>query len=146
EAPGVHPGGTHPALAEGPTTLAADEARMMRAIGGEAALQAALLRDLLGNPFRPHRWVDPTAFVPGYGIHYLDPAWLTSTVLSLAQAAYLERGQQGCRRCKGSGGVLFVEDDQPGPCPDCDGTGMAPDGTFDPTRLVVLADALEEAG
>jgi hypothetical protein len=38
--------------------------------------QAALFREILGNPFRP-----VTA----------DPAWLTSTVVSLAQAIYADR-------------------------------------------------------
>ena len=42
----------------------------------EAAEQAALLRDVLGNPFRPVS---------------LDPTWLTPTVVGLAQAAYDER-------------------------------------------------------
>ncbi|HKB40624.1 MAG TPA: hypothetical protein VKD72_29630 [Gemmataceae bacterium] len=41
-----------------------------------AAGQAALLRDIIGNPFRPVA---------------LDPAWRTPTVLALAQAAYDDR-------------------------------------------------------
>jgi hypothetical protein len=43
---------------------------------GEAAVQASLLREALGNPFRPAA---------------LDPAWLTRDVRALAQAAYEER-------------------------------------------------------
>jgi hypothetical protein len=42
----------------------------------ERAAQAALLRDIFGNPFRPIS---------------LDPAWLTSTVVALAQGIYAER-------------------------------------------------------
>jgi hypothetical protein len=43
---------------------------------GEAAVQATLLRDVIGNPFRPL---------------LLDLAWRTPTVLALAQAAYDNR-------------------------------------------------------
>jgi hypothetical protein len=46
------------------------------AYNAERAVQAALLRDMIGNPFRPVA---------------LDPAWLTPTVRRLAQAAYDER-------------------------------------------------------
>ena len=42
----------------------------------EAAIQAALLRDILGNPFRPV---------------ILDPDWRTSTVLALAREMYESR-------------------------------------------------------
>lgn len=42
----------------------------------EQALQAALLRDIFGNPFRPVA---------------LSPSWLTSTVLSLAEGIYADR-------------------------------------------------------
>jgi len=42
----------------------------------EAAAQAFLLRDVIGNPFRPAA---------------VDPAWLTPSVVSLARAAYDER-------------------------------------------------------
>jgi len=46
------------------------------AIEGDEAAQAVLLREIVGNPFRP---------VP------LDPSWLTSTVQNLAAAIYEER-------------------------------------------------------
>jgi hypothetical protein len=52
------------------------------AVRGEAAAQAALLRDLLGNPFRPVA---------------VDPAWLTwddGSVVKLARAIYDERRWQ----------------------------------------------------
>jgi hypothetical protein len=70
--------------------------------GGSAAeqrVEAALIRDVFGNPFRPVS---------------TNPAWLTATVRALAQAAYNER--------------------------------LLPVGTLHPSRLAILADALEEAG
>jgi hypothetical protein len=63
------------------------------------AVQAHILRDVFGNPFRP------VAF---------DPAWRAGPVASLAEAAYKER--------------------------------LLPNGTLDPARLMVLADALEDNG
>jgi hypothetical protein len=44
--------------------------------GEEAKAQAELLRDLVGNPFRPAA---------------LDPSWLTAAVKALAQVIYEER-------------------------------------------------------
>jgi hypothetical protein len=73
--------------------------RPAAAHGPEDRAQAALVRDLFGNPFRPLT---------------LDPARRSPTVASLARAAYEER--------------------------------HLPSGEFDPHRLAVLADALEEAG
>jgi hypothetical protein len=69
----------------------------------ERAHQAALVRDIFGNPFRP---------APA-----LDPAWLIwqgGTVARLARAVYDER--------------------------------RLTEGTLDPMRLSLLADALEDAG
>jgi hypothetical protein len=42
----------------------------------EAVLQVALVRDIFGNPFRPMS---------------VDPSWLTSTVLALAEGIYQDR-------------------------------------------------------
>jgi hypothetical protein len=42
----------------------------------ERAVEASLLRDIFGNPFRPVT---------------LDPSWLTATVLALAEGIYQER-------------------------------------------------------
>lgn len=81
---------------------------------------AALLREIVGNPFRP---ID------------FDAAWRTETVLSLAQAAYNHSCPNRCCDPVPWGG-----------CSDCRGSGRRPDGTLDPERLAVLADALEEAG
>jgi hypothetical protein len=78
---------------------AEDDAVRLAAECSEESVQASLLRDILGNPFRPVT---------------LAPSWLTSSVVALSQAAYEER--------------------------------QLPAGTLDPTRLAVLADALEDAG
>ena len=76
--------------------------------------------------------------------------WLTPTVVSLAQAAYDERVAP-CGRCGGSGTLLDIEDFDTDArteesCGRCHGTGIIDDGTLDPVRLAILADALEEAG
>lgn len=88
------------------------------------SVRAALLRDIVGNPYRPVYWSDDPkqhaepgrrtnphpSTVPHVEIRM---AWTTPTVLSLAQAAY----------------------------DDC-----TPHGILDDGRLAVLSDALEEAG
>lgn len=66
--------------------------------------------------------------------------------MTIAEAAYAERGR-GCGRCKGSKRALVAN---PGSydwedCPYCGGTGTISDGTLDPVRLAILADALEDA-
>jgi hypothetical protein len=58
----------HPA--DGPSDSALPE------LVAEQTAQAALCRDIFGNPFRPVA---------------VDPAWLTSTVVSLAEGIYAER-------------------------------------------------------
>ncbi len=69
--------------------------------------------------------------------------WLTPTVVSLAQAAYADRPGRKCDRCGGCG---YVEKNgSEHPCPDCR-KGRIEDGSLDPVRLAILADALEEAG
>ena len=93
-----------------------------------AARCASLLRDIVGNPFRPVTLKRPLP-------------WL---VTNLALAAYEERSRQKqtCPRCEGESiGKLLG-------CPDCQNRGyvLQSDGTLDPHRLAVLADALEEAG
>ena len=95
---------------------------------GEAA---NLLREIVGNPFRPVAfWTDHPetgerglyvevgrrpvqARWSGVEVSYALASWLTSDVLALAQAAYEHR---------------------------------LPSGTLDPYGLALLADALEEAG
>ena len=56
--------------------VAKDDAIRVVAANAERNLQAVLLRDILGNPFRPVT---------------IDPRWLTSTVVDLAIAIYQER-------------------------------------------------------
>lgn len=113
--------------------------------------QAALLRDVFGNPFRPvilgrltscNRCFGHTPDVREGCCHVLFRA--TEEVLSLARAAYEGRQvvKQECLRCEGeSVGKLLG-------CPDCDNRGyvLTSDGLLDPVRMMVLADALEESG
>ena len=115
------------------------------------ATQADLLRDIVGNPFRlvPLRWEDGElcgyAGEAQHGFHrptpYYEPVrWLTPLVRQLAQAAYDEHGHKcGDRDC---------QDGRWGPhhCERCNGTGTIEDGTLDSDRLLILADALEDAG
>lgn len=98
--------------------------------GGEPGMpfreQAAVLRDLVGNPFRPVRW-------------------------------------SSCDHCHGTGWRTKIDRDNPGgsvsrPCRKCGPNPTVlslataayedrlPDGALDPVRLMVLADAMEEAG
>lgn len=101
-----------------------------------ARLSAALLRDIIGNPFRPvtlytETWEVPLTAMSASASESTDAIsgavvscpWLTPTVVSLAVAAYEER-----------------------PWRKCGGTGQVEDGHLDPVRMMVLADALEEAG
>ena len=91
-----------------------------------ASRQAAALRDLVGNPFRPVRW-------------------------------------SSCGHCHGTGWRTKIDHDNPGgsvsrPCRKCGPNPTVlslataayeyrnPDGTLDPVRLLVLSDAMEEAG
>jgi hypothetical protein len=107
------------------------------------AVMAALLRDIAGNPFRqpvvPHQW--------------LPKDWLTPTALGLARAAYDERPGRECQDCldkiraaaaDASRADHFAELMRR--CLRCGGSVRLDDGTLDPARLAVLADALEEAG
>jgi len=117
------------------------------------AVQANLLRDIIGNPFRPMHLVEPVDEI-GYGRkHFRVPRhWLTwrdGTILRLAEEAYQERVNRLCEKCKGEGrvpaysGMYRLGSD---PCPDCHGTGTLEMGELDPGRLAIIADALEEAG
>lgn len=131
----------------------------------------ALLRDIVGNHFRPmtipyyracrkckrrppDQWWEICPFCqPELSGFENRCDWLTPQVLTLAQAAYLEHLGRVCGKCKGrtyifrrvsdggTGRETISED-----CPGCHGTGRVEDGTLDPARLEILADALEEAG
>lgn len=130
----------------------------MRLTDDDRRSRAALLREVVGNPWRPaalppgpYPGRTPSgkcascgrvAAAPGCGpcARRRFPC-LTTAVLSLARAAYDVRlpGSK-CPRCGGSGRGRLVA------CMICHGTGRVGDGTLDPDRLKVLADALEEAG
>jgi hypothetical protein len=90
-------GGT--GLSNNPPELARQWAATRTEWAAPLASRAALVRDLVGNPFRPVA---------------AEPGWFTPAIVSLASAAYEERHQPS--------GELFHD------------------------RLLVLSDALEEAG
>ncbi len=113
-------------------------------------VKAALLRDIIGNPWKPVMLADPVdwmGFPPGP--HYKLPrSWLTPPVLALARDAYEERGRK-CERCDGQGWYWTAKGSEPAwkeDCSTCHGTGHIEDGHLDPGTLGILADALDEAG
>ncbi len=106
------------------------------------ATVAALLHDVVGNPWRPVT-LHQVCLDPDWSPTVWGCPWLTPTVLALAHAAYQERGSK-CGSCEGTGN-LFIRL-KLGKCPDCHGTGKSGDGLLDPVTLAILADALEEAG
>lgn len=147
------------------TLLYADQADARR-------VQAALLRDVCGNPFRP--MVLPLT-CPECGEHSAyqrdtaDPRcaccyaggmacpWITPEVVSLATAAYEERPgrkeRADCTACNGRGWHRDHSgrmDDRYEGCKACAGTGiltrLVHAGALATDRLLVLADALEEKG
>jgi hypothetical protein len=109
-----------------------------------AAERAALLRCIVGSPFRPLRPVTPCADGPTCPQHGYP--WLTPAVRSLAQAIH---DGPPCPTCRGLGGGPFgrlpdgTRTHGGERCPDCRGSGR---GLFDFAALPVLADCLEEAG
>lgn len=102
-----------------------------------AEYQVNLLHDIAGSPFRPV--VLPEAEVCRQP--YLNPE-----VIRLAQSAYDSAWVQ-CEKCQGRG---KVPDGVPygniSVCEVCKGTGHFGDGMMDENTLMILADALEEAG
>jgi hypothetical protein len=118
-----------------------------------AAVQAALLRDVVGNPFRPTPRCqsclgggyvptdrdDNTCDVCGGKGRHVPRRWLTPAVRALARACYDERDGEACGRCAGTGtqtcpkcsgegcSVYGIAANGPctagDPCPDCGGTG-----------------------
>ena len=128
---------------------------------------AALLRDIVDNPFRQVRVsqngrtaaevMAGQSSVYGCCRRHADnsacdclemagdilPEWLPPTVISLALGAYEERHWQECPTCKGVGSANF---NGKFCCSTCHGTGRIDDGTLDPERLAILSDALEDAG
>ena len=96
-----------------------------------ARAQSDLLRDILGNPFRPVTLCGRNGYI-------------TPQVLSLAHAAYAETGRR-CDECKGRGHLDTITRGYR-KCEACHGTGRIDDGTLDPFRLALISDALEETG
>lgn len=118
-----------------------DRDRVERKTVAELAVQADLLREVIGNPFQPARCGN----------------WsVTADVLSLAHAAYEERAVRPHKRCVCGRAYEMISKKSTPPlawCGHCrtDGGRYADaiaqdDGTLDPARLAVLSDAIEEAG
>ena len=112
------------------------------------AVQAALLRDIFGNPF--HLATAESVTGTGEPVDFYQwLAWHNGAIPKLARAVYGERPT--CRRCDGDGlahgadrpFVWSGPGSYPGLCPVCKGFGTIP---LDAGRLAVLADMLEEAG
>ena len=109
---------------------------------------AALLREIMGNPFRP-----VLLFVSGSGPGEVSTDqsgtgnwWpLTPTVLTLARSAEGEPLWRECARCEGIGTYKRIMG-LPAACEVCHGTGRIESGELDTVTLAVLADALEERG
>lgn len=137
-------------------------AALLHAKGPALAHAAALLRDIIGNPFHPMTFRCTWCAGDGLDSHedderkctlckgkgFVVPSWLTKTVLALAQAAYDQPGRM-CEQCEGKGGHQWNLGDgnvDEGSCAACNGTGRIEDGSLDPDRLAVLADCLEESG
>jgi hypothetical protein len=99
------------------------------------AVQASLIRETIGNPFQP-TWTLPKNWNQASGFHW--------TIMSLAESAYV--GYM-CSQCNGKGWVYNSRI-----CTGCSpdgksfGNGWVYNGTLDPLRLAVLADAVEEHG
>jgi hypothetical protein len=116
-------------------------------------VRVTILRDIVGNPWRPVRCRQSgnplgtgTVMVRDSTLIGCDRAWLTRDVLHLAQQAYEERPERECRRCEGRGwNYLSSRHDARTQCLYC-AKGRINDGTLDATTLAVLADALDEVG
>ncbi len=96
-----------------------------------AAERADLLREVIGNPWKPVT---------------LDRSWLTPPVLALARSAYEERRGRKCDKCDGKGNTWNHRGKHAAYCSACNRTGRTGDGHLDHGTLAILADALEEAG
>ncbi len=159
-------------VADNRSEYAIDSRRSVLGVTHEAGVsretQANLLRDVVGNSFRPLRVSRSglttaevkarQASVYGCCDRHADnsacdclalagdvlPGWLSPLVVSLAQAAYDERR----RKCRAEGCKCgrIITGFAAGNCTTCHGTGTIDDGTLDPDRLAVLSDALEDGG
>lgn len=106
--------------------------------------KAALVRDVMGNPWRP---IEETL---------TQRHWLTPGVIAMAQACYLDRLPVTCELCQGTGSVSRSPN-TPGKgfmsrrfiskiCSDCKGSRTLVSSRLNPVGLAILSDALEEAG
>lgn len=126
-------------------------------------VRADLLRCIFGNPWRlpvclqcgdGRHWpaynrMDCSACKgTGRGPYPINPDWITwrdGTVPKLARACV----ETVCQVCDGTGSRNDSGPDEWWPdraCAICRGAGRISSPTFDPLKLAVLADALEEAG
>lgn len=120
------------------------------------AIQAALLREICGNPFRPVtlpmeecngcRGSGQASYSPLYPVRCgrcnatgKRCYWLTPNVIAIAAKCY---GGERCAECKGAA-RFWTDDDDWKDCTTCSGSGRTP---FDAGALPVLHDALVEAG
>ena len=127
---------------------------------------AAVLRCVVGNPFRPvvlpHFPDCPVCegsgrFLVGSGEDAESMScqccpWRTPTVVGIAQAAYNERPGRKCSECNGNGNIEFKERGEyvwemlQRQCKECHGRRRIEDGRLDNDTLGVLADCLEDNG
>lgn len=118
------------------------------------AEHAGVIRDIVGNPFRPHRFVCPNCKTGGMLNMFELPSmycgwckwsgivkWLTNDVLNIART--IREGETDCKRCDGTQRLL--NNQLPSGwqyCPFCKDKLKTP--RFN--DMPILADALEEAG
>lgn len=125
-------------------------------------VRADILREIIGNPFRPMRWYEEP--LPGCIVIVpmdcviLDPAWLTwnnATVPNLIRSMMEEE----CEQCLGTGGGLTkksgpFDNDRykrymmppPETCHKCNGKRYVPRAEPQWEMMLIIADALESAG
>ena len=130
-----------------PNALNAASAILSRENKEALRSEADLLREIVGNPHRP---VNNCVLLPGMtrmlvvGQHVIPDTWLTPTVLAVAQGAYDER-RRPCPTCHREA-YIYNEYGGRMDCQTCQAQGWIDDGTLESDRLIILADALEEAG
>lgn len=129
--------------------------------GDDVARRAEILKQVIGNPWRPeliecagHIGRAITTTNDGLVLAFAPWFRLTPQVRQLAEAAYNERVEVKCARCKGRkyirrrisdpfdgyGRHTITED-----CPNCHSVGSDGAGQLDPGKLAALSDALEDA-
>jgi hypothetical protein len=122
----------------------------------DRSIVADLLREIIGNPFRPivrregEFWRSNVAIPqwlweekPPHAIEF-DPAWLTwnsGTVANLVRAIM----EEGCETCKGRGWFRMPLGSRYS-CETCHGKGYVPRAEPRWEMMPILGDALEEAG